>query len=506
MADELRNAAANAYKLKNRVNSRRATLHDPATGSRDQDAPMLDLEMSDQQRNVEKTPSTQRKKTSKREREEKKYSDASSSESGSDSESESMDQGRTDGSLQQASRTGPVNNAQGINNVNNSQGNQVQQPVQNGQIPPPGQGDDDQQVHEDDGDQQDPPVGNHDGNGQPPGLPQRLHPDDLERLLKRLVTTLNQPSSNRQQKRAKECKEKRDDDRVPAKLPNFSGKEGTISLEEWNSRLIQTAELRSWSDKQLLFVMLCKLKPPASDYIYGLGEEKRNSIKNLTYELTMLYGESRLSKQDHYRELIKAPQRPVEKASDYLNCTMAHYRHLMDVDRLSLLEMLLSPEYSEQLRLANVQTFDQALPIILAYEKTLKNSSAFARSGHATESSSVNAIYSSNSSPNDVTEIVRRNREELDSLRDRFATFESLIRDLSKVVKKKNNNTSYNKPDKWCSFHKTNGHSDAECRRQKSDSNQSNGANKYNFNGRNRFNGSSGNGRSDGSSSNQSKN
>ena len=171
--------------------------------------------------------------------------------------------------------------------------------------------------------------------------------------------------------------------------------------------------------------------------------------------------------------------------------------------------MLISPEYSEQLRLANVQTFDQALPVILAYEKTLKNSSAFARSGQPTDATpipSVNAIQAPGMMNSDVTEIIRRNKEELDSIRNRFALFENLLHEISSVVKKKPNNYQSKQSSKWCSFHKSNSHSDAECRRQKNDSNPSNGSSNSNPNGSNRPNGYSGNGRNNGSNGNNSKN
>jgi hypothetical protein len=503
MSQELRQALKEASNIKNRVDPRRVSLYVPGSSSQEPDVSMSDLApVGSLNRNVEQTPSTRRKKTS-RERREKSDDEDSLSESESESGSISEED-----QLRGSHKTGPANDADNIphiNVINNGQQAPIQQPVQHGQIQPQHQPLIDEEHMVPGQDQQEPPaplLGNNGGGG---GNQQPGGNLDVGDLLHRLLTAINAPANNRQQRRARERKKTKDDGRVPAELPEFSGKEGTITLEEWVARLSQTAELRDWSSKQTLYAMLCKLKPPASDYVYGLEESRRKTVKALVYELTMLYGETRLSKQDHYRELLRAPQLPVEKASDYLNRTLVHYRHLTDMDRLSLLELLISPEYSEQLRLANVQQFDQALPVLLAYEKTLKNSSALTRVNQPI-ATSVNAIQNSYNSPNDVSEIIRKNRQDLEALRDRFETFESLIHELKKVVKKNNNYSKPQQTGQWCNYHKSSSHSDADCRKQQENSNQSKGSRNHGSNGRNRPNGWSKNGRNDASSQDKSKN
>lgn len=443
MSDILRKALARASNVKNRVDPRRVSIHVPGSSSQEADVPMSDLEAVDSHyRIAEKSPRSQRKKSLRERGEKSRHSDDSSSESDYESDSESGSDEQLRGSQRNTDLIAAANNngPQQVNMVNQAHHAPNQQPHQPGQI----QGQDVHPVHEgdanDDGNQQVPvlPGQGNGGDGQnPPNVPEN---NDVADLLRRLLNAVAAPADNRQQRRARERKKDRDNGRVPAELPEFSGKDGSITLEEWVSRLSQTAELRHWSKKQTLYVMLCKLKPPASDYVYGLDEERRNSIDSLIYELTMLYGETRLSKQDHYRELLKAPQLPAEKASDYLNRTLVHYRHLKNMDRLSLLELLIAPEYSEQLRLANVQQFDQALPVLLAYEKTLKNSSALSRPVNQHVNTSVNAIQTfNNNHSNDVPDFVRKNREELENLRDRFDNVETLIRELNKLVRKNNN-------------------------------------------------------------------
>jgi hypothetical protein len=188
---------------------------------------------------------------------------------------------------------------------------------------------------------------------------------------------------------------------------------------------------------------------------------------------------------------------------------MAHFRYLKHLDRLLLLEMLILPEYSEQLRLANVQEFDQALPIMLAYEKTLKNSSALSRPVNQHVIQPVNASTTSINAyqpSNDAADLAKRNRDEISSLREKLSSFENLIQDLSKYVKKKNNYQGSRHSQKWCNFHKTSSHSDSECKRQKNNSNSSTGSRYQGSNGRSRYNGSSGDGRNESSSNNNTKN
>jgi hypothetical protein len=498
MSDTLRKAFKEAKDLKNRTDPRRVSFYDSSSGSLDPDVPMSSdlVAVGSPLRNVEKTPRTQRKKTS-RERREKSYIDEDSlSESESDSKSESDDQ--LHGSQQTTvSNTVPYNTGlQQVNTVTTSH----QVPIQQGQIqnsPNPLIIDEEALEYTD---QTTPPSdSNNNGDGN------NGQDTAVSTLLQRLLTVLKEAPENRQQRRAREHKRSKDDGRVPSELPEFSGKEGTISLEEWVSRLSQMSELRHWSERQLLYVMLCKLKPPALDYIYGLSEVKRSSVRSLIHELTNLYGATRWTRQDHYRELLRSPQQPSEKASDYINRTMVHYRHLTDVDRLTLLSLLITPEYSEQLRLANVQQFDHALPVLLDYERTLKNASALSRTvnqpTHVT--STINAIQSNNRSYGSFNgyDNNRKAREELDSLRDEF---QDLIQELKKVVKLNNNQKPQQPPR--CKLHPTSNHSDAECRKQNNNSNQSKGSRYHGSGNHHRSNNSSRNGRNDASTQDKSKN
>lgn len=228
---------------------------------------------------------------------------------------------------------------------------------------------------------------------------------------------------------------------VPASVPNFSGIPTGISLEEWIERIATMANICHWNDDESLLVMIEKLEKPASDYIWGLPYQARQSMHRLMHVLFSRYGADPATEADHLRAIMLARHQPNESGRTFIDRLSPHFRYLRfnNNQKVILLLPLLQTSYAEEIRRRGITRFNDAVNAIYKYDIFLNAS---------TQNLTVNAVQHDNTIQA-LEEAATRARDEIRQLKSQLAAMQHGAK----------------KP--WCSLHKTSRHDESECNKLK---------------------------------------
>lgn len=204
-----------------------------------------------------------------------------------------------------------------------------------------------------------------------------------------------------------------------------------------------------------------KMTRPASEFVKLARPQQRNTLKKLVKLLTQFYGRTRSDLLLQHRNIVKNPQRSSETFLAFINRQMANFVTLNANDRYNLLRFSLRDEYNEELRRRDVQSFDEALSVLMAFDKARpQQASATIAATVPAEPpltlSSINALFDQR--------FVRFNE-----VVERLKALETTVQGL---MSNQQAQSAVTGPQKWCSHHKVNTHDDSDCFVQKNKARQ----------------------------------